>query len=283
MTAQPLDVRPSPIAGRWYSSDPAELAETVDALLANAPRAEVEGEVVGLLAPHAGYIYSGATAARAFKLIEGRRIERVAVLAPMHQPYPGAVLTTTHDAYTTPLGNVLVDAEGMAALGEQITLTPARSDPEHALEIELPFLQRALDGPFMLLPLMLRDQSITTVQKLGRALGAVLSSGPDALVVASSDLSHYYPDQQARLFDGVMLDRVAAFDPEGVIAVEREGRAFACGRGAIAAMLIACRALGATQAEIVGYTTSAEASGDDQRVVGYGAAAITRLAVGEGS
>lgn len=276
MDRLPLDVRPSPIAGRWYPGDPAQLAATVDEMLKAAPLAALDGQVVGLLAPHAGYVYSGATAARAFKLIEGQRIERVAVLSPMHQPYPGAVLTTAHDAYRTPLGDVPVDVEGMAALDEQLTLTPVRNDPEHALEIELPFLQRALDGPFKLLPLMLRDQSGITAQALGRALVGVLGADARTLIVASSDLSHFYPDWQARQLDALMLEQVTAFDPQGVIDVEIEGLAFACGRGAIAAMLIACRAMGADHAEVVGYATSADAGSDTARVVGYGAAAITR-------
>lgn len=269
------DTRPSPLAGRWYPGDPRRLAATVDRLLADAPATDVPGRVVGLIAPHAGYIYSGPTAARAFRLVAGMTFDRAVVVSPMHHPYPGEVLTTAHAAYETPLGAVPVDTPTLEALADRIELTYVRHDPEHAVEIELPFLQRALDGPFSLVPLMLRDQSWPAVRRLGEALAGVLeTTAGRTLLVASSDLSHFYPDKQARALDRVMLDRVASFDPEGVIDVEERGEAFACGRGAIAAVMVAARALGADGVQIVGYSTSADTSGDTSRVVGYGAAAI---------
>jgi AmmeMemoRadiSam system protein B len=268
------DVRPSPIAGQWYPGSPDRLAEAVDRMLDDAPPVDVPGRIIALVAPHAGYMYSGAVAARAFKLVAGLAVERVAVISPMHHPMPGAVLTTGHDAYRTPLGVIPVDRDALDALGERVTLTPVRDDPEHALEIELPFLQRALDRPFSLVPLMLRDQTWPPVRRLGEALADVLADGPRTLIVASSDLSHFYTEGQAHRLDRAMLDRVAAFDPEGVIRAEEEGAGFACGRGAIAAALIAAQGLGADAAQIVGYATSADAGAGSSRVVGYGAAVI---------
>ncbi len=268
------NVRPSPIAGQWYPGNPERLAEMIDTLIEQAPAVNIPGRIVGLIAPHAGYIYSGPIAAHAFKPVRGLHFGRVAVISPMHHPYFEPVLTTEHEAYRTPLGDVPVDREILAALSERIPIAPVRRDPEHSLEIELPFLQRVLEGTFTLVPLMLRDQSYEMAEQVGHALAEVLDETGDVLIVASSDLSHFYTDAQAREFDRVMLDRIAAFDPAGVIRVEDEGRGFACGRGAIASALIAARELGADRVEIVGYGTSADTSGDTRRVVGYGAAAI---------
>lgn len=274
MMQEITDVRPSPIAGQWYPGGADRLAEGVDRMLADAPAADVPGRIVGLVAPHAGHIYSGAVAARAFKLVAGLAVERVAVISPMHHPFAGATLTTGHDAYQTPLGVIPVDRDALDALGEHVELTPVRDDPEHAVEIELPFLQRALDGPFSLVPLMLRDQTWPAARLLGEALADVLAGGPRTLIVASSDLSHFYTEAQAHRLDRAVLDRVAAFDPEGVIRAEEQGTGFACGRGAIAVTLIAARELGADAARIVGYATSADAGGGVSRVVGYGAAVV---------
>jgi AmmeMemoRadiSam system protein B len=282
MMEQMQDVRPSPIAGQWYPGSPDRLAGAVDRMLADAPAVDVPGQIVALVAPHAGYVYSGAVAARAFKLVAGLAVERVVVISPMHHPMPGAALTTGHDAYRTPLGVIPVDRGALDALGGRVALTPVREDPEHALEIELPFLQQTLDGPFALVPLMLRDQTWPAVRRLGEALADVLTGSPRTLIVASSDLSHFYAEGQAHRLDRAMLDRVAAFDPEGVIRVEERGAGFACGRGAIAAALIAARGLGADAAQIVGYATSADAGAGSSRVVGYGAAVIYRQSGADG-
>ncbi len=266
------NVRPSPIAGQWYPGSPDRLAASVDQMLNDAPKADVPGRIVALIAPHAGHIYSGPIAARAFKLVQGMDYERVALVSPMHHFYPSPILTTLHQAYQTPLGHIPVDHAALDALRQHVAIKAIGNDPEHSLEIELPFLQRAWERPFSLIPLMLRDQSYAVAAALGEALAQVIDGDEKTLLVASSDLSHFYSDDMARQLDRVMLERIEAFDPEGVIRVEDEGRAFACGRAAIAAVLVAARALGAQHCRVVGYGTSADATGDTQRVVGYGAA-----------
>jgi len=273
------DVRPSPIAGQWYPGNRDRLIATVDRFMEHAPQVSIDGQIVGLVAPHAGYLYSGPVAGRAFALVRGMAFERVVVVSPMHYPYSAPILTTAHEAYATPLGEVPVDREVLNALSQRVRLSAIRNDEEHSLEIELPFLQRALKEPFVLVPLMLRDQSYPTAAALGEALAEVIGNEGKTLLVASSDLSHFYNEQRARAFDRLMLERIEAFDPQGVIRIEDEGKAFACGRAAIATVLVAARALGANAVKIVGYGTSADATGDRQRVVGYGAAAIYRTAV----
>ncbi len=275
MAGKPLtDIRPSPIAGQWYPGRSDTLAATADSYMDKASETKIPGEIVGLVVPHAGYPYSGPIAAHAFRLVRGATYERVVVISPMHAFFPAPLLTTGHEAYGTPLGTIPVDRDTLDRLNQTIGLTPVRHDTEHSLEIELPFLQRALGQPFELLPLMLRDQSYGGAEALGRAVAAVVQDGRKTLLVASSDLSHFYTETQAHRLDRAMLDRVEAFDPEGVIRLDDEGKAFACGRAAIATVLVAARELGANGVKVVGYGTSGDATGDHSQVVGYGAAAI---------
>ena len=277
----PVDIRPSPIAGQWYTGDLTRLAESIDRYLREARLPELTGEVVGVMAPHAGHRYSGAVAGYAFAALRGLQPEVVAVVSPMHYPYPPALLTTAHSAYETPLGVIPVDLEALNALDDRLEqtlgyrLSAVRRDPEHSLEIELPFLQRALAGEFRLLPVMVRDQSAHVAQCLGEALAHVLQ-GQQALLVASTDLSHFYPQEVATELDAEVLRCVGAFDPQGVLAAEEEGKGFACGRGALAAVLWAAKEMGADTVRVLQHATSGDVTGDFSQVVGYGAAVILR-------
>jgi AmmeMemoRadiSam system protein B len=141
------------------------------------------------------------------------------------------------------------------------------------LEIELPFLQRALAAPFKLLPVMLRDQSAFAAKTLGKALASVLQSRK-FLLVASTDLSHFYPQKAAERLDGEMLSQIAAFDPQGLLDAEEKGLGYACGKAAVAAVLWAARELGGQRVRVLHHATSGDVTGDLSGVVGYGAAAI---------
>jgi AmmeMemoRadiSam system protein B len=281
------DIRPSPIAGQWYTGDPRRLSVQVDRYMDEAQLPELGGVVVAVMAPHAGHIYSGPVAGYAFAALRGLAPDVVVVASPMHYPYYEPLLTSAHAAYGTPLGVIPIHREAMKALDERlheelgIGLSPVAHDQEHSLEIELPFLQRALAKPFSLLPIMVRDQSARLAQGLGEALAWVLGSSPalagqSAILVASTDLSHFYPQEVAAVLDGEMLRQVGAFDPAGVIRVEEQGKGFACGRGALAAVLWAAQGLGADHAQVLRYATSGDVTGDYERVVGYGAAVFTR-------
>lgn len=276
-----LDLRPSPIAGRWYPGEPHRLASSIDEYIRQAKLPEVGGRVIAVVAPHAGHIYSGPVAGYAFAAIKDQNPEVVAVVSPMHYPYAEPLLTSDHDGYQTPLGPIYIDRAAVDQLSDRLQtqlgfgLSRVRQDPEHSLEIELPFLQRALAGSFRLIPVMVRDQSVPVARALGSALAAVLK-GRSALLVASTDLSHFFTQQQADGLDAEMLRQVAAFDPAGVMRVEEEGKGFACGRSALAAVLWAARDLGADTSTVLHHATSGEVTGDYREVVGYGAAVITR-------
>jgi AmmeMemoRadiSam system protein B len=273
-------VRPSPIAGSWYARDPDRLRESIETYLNEAKLPEFKGEVIGLIAPHAGHIYSGATAGFAFKTVQGKSFERVAVLSPFHDFHFAPILTTAHQFYQTPLGEIEVDRATLDGIEKELnpsglSLTPIAHDREHSLEIELPFLQVALKQPFLLIPIMVRTQTPEQVHALGVALANVLK-GKSALLVASSDLSHFYPEPTTKQLDKEMLKQVEAFSPEGVFKVEKEGKGFACGLSAIAATLWAAKELGGNRVKILHHSTSADQTGDRSSVVGYGAAVVLK-------
>jgi AmmeMemoRadiSam system protein B len=274
-------VRPSPLAGKWYEGNPKSLARAVDQYLDQAELPELPGEVVAVIAPHAGHFYSGPVAGYAFAAVRGTTPDLVAVLSPMHQPYYEPLLTTAHAAYSTPLGQITVDEEIVALLDAQLKetlgggLTRVAYDQEHSLEIELPFLQRALAGDFKLLPVMVRAQSPRVSQGLGEALAKVLRD-KNALLVASTDLSHFYKQSEAQALDHEMLRRIESFSPEEVFHAEEQGKGFACGLGALTAVLWAARGLGADQVKVLRHATSGDVTGDYSQVVGYGAAVILK-------
>ncbi|UCF28136.1 MAG: AmmeMemoRadiSam system protein B [Chloroflexota bacterium] len=276
-----MDTRPSPIAGRWYPGDSRQLASSVDGYVGAAELPEINGEVIAVVAPHAGHIYSGPVAGYSFGAVQGMQFELVAVVSPMHQPYSQPLLTSAHQAYQTPLGSIVIDLDAVAELDQQLQaelgfgLTQVRNDAEHSLEIELPFLQRVIEGEFRLLPVMVRDQSTQVAEVLGKTLAKILS-GKTALIVASTDLSHFYNQDQAVKLDQEMLRQLEAFDPLGFLKAEEEGKGFACGRYAVAAALWAAKELGANEVKILKHATSGEVTGDYTGVVGYAAAVITR-------
>ena len=280
MSAQ-TDVRPSPIAGQWYPGDPKQLSADVDRYIHEAKLPQLEGEVVAIVTPHAGHIYSGPVAGYAFAALKGLKPELVAVVSPMHYPYNEPLITTAHAAYETPLGIIPVDAEAVQVLDELLEnelgygLARVRHDREHSLEIELPFLQRVIESEFKLLPVMVRDQSRRVTRILGQCLAKTLH-GRNALLVASTDLSHFYPQRVANELDAEMLRCIESFEPEAVIQAEEQGRGFACGRGALAAVLWAAKDLCADTVKILKHATSGDVTGDTSQVVGYGAAVVLR-------
>ena len=277
----PIDIRPSPIAGFWYTDDPRRLAESVDRYIGQAKLPPLEGEVVAVMVPHAGHRYSGPVAGYAFAALRGLQPELVAVISPLHDYYPATLLTTAHQAYETPLGVIPVDHEALAALDDRLEqtlgyrLAAIRRDTEHSLEIELPFLQRALAGEFKLLPVMLLEQSVRVAQALGKALADVLR-GKRAVLVGSTDLSHFYAQDAANKLDAEVLRCVEEFDPVGVIEAEERGKGFACGRGALAAVMWTAKELGADRVTVLNHATSGDVTGDFRRVVGYGAAVMLK-------
>jgi len=272
-----LDLRPSPIAGTWYAGSAKNLAASVDDYLAAAQLPEINGNIIAVIAPHAGHVYSGGVAAHAFAAVRDLTPDLVVVLSPFHNLAAVPLITTKHQAYSTPLGNITVDQSALAELQSnlEIPIMAIANDKEHSLEIELPFLQRALKNEFKLLPIMVRAQEPAVAEKLGHALAQTLKN-KNVLIVASTDLSHFYDQQTAKILDEEMLRCFEAFDPESIFEAEQTGKGFACGHAAVASMLWAARDLGADKVQILKYATSGDVTGDRSSVVGYGAAVVLK-------
>ncbi len=282
MLNPPSKLRPPRYADdRWYSSDGDQLRAEVQTYFADAP-ARSAG-LMGLIAPHAGYFFSGHVAGVAFAGLTRGAFDTVILIGPDHRgAAPGAISTPKVGAWGTPLGSIPVDWDMMQALDAEISLTFLPNEEEHSLEVELPFLQMALEQ-FRLIPLMMGDQSSTTCRRLGEALVKIVPlflKERKVLFVASSDLSHYFDDDTARRLDQTTLQFILNLDAAGllehVIQSRCQGQPLACGAGPIAVIIQATTALGATEATLLKYATSADAHPLKDRVVGYAAVAISK-------
>ena len=277
-TIQPI--RPSPIAGTWYSSNANTLANQIDLFIANASLPKIDGEVVGILAPHAGYQYSGSTAGYAFKAIKDQRFDLVVILSPFHAYHSASVLSSAHLQYATPFGNVPVAQELLELFSSSLfekgmQFTQIANDKEHSLEIEIPFLQRSINGNFEILPLMIRHIEPDEARLIANILYDLIRNRK-VLIVISSDLSHFYSDQIAQRLDSEMLSKIASYATDDVYLTEKDGKGFACGLGAIMVGMELTRHLGGDEIKILSKTNSSEITGDLHSVVGYGAAAFIK-------
>jgi MEMO1 family protein len=292
-------VRAAGVAGGFYPADPKELTQMIDGLLAQNTVPQVQGPLVALICPHAGYIFTGPVAAACFAQLKGRKYTRVIVIAPSH--YVNFPFNSIYegDAYATPLGQVAVDTDfraKLARLNSSIKISDRghvkeAENAEHSLEVQLPWLQRTL-GDFKLVPIIMGDQNYSLERALGRALAkALLAETPESraqtLILVSSDLSHYHPYDYANQIDHQTLQAIADWDylslSRNFAMWERGVKTWeACGGGPIVAGMIAAEGLGATHAQILKYGNSGDTTDVKDRVVGYGAVAITPASPAEG-
>ncbi|MEM4725233.1 MAG: AmmeMemoRadiSam system protein B [Candidatus Hadarchaeum sp.] len=275
------DIRPPAVAGMFYPANAAELQAIVDGLLQQATQVPQEPTV--LIVPHAGYIYSGAVAAAAFKQVEGRQYEAIVILAGNHyDPDFKLISVWPTGAYSTPLGLMPVDsalAEAIVAADPQHIIADRRSQlAEHSIEVELPFLLRAY-GPAPFVPILIGQQSWENCQALSAALLTVLR-GKKTLIVASTDMSHYPSYAEAVQVDRATLLAITSLDPQAVIANTRHWLSSGvnnlyctlCGEGAVLTAMLVAKELGANRATVLQYANSGDSPyGDKDRVVGYGA------------
>jgi AmmeMemoRadiSam system protein B len=282
--ASMMVTRKSPIAGTWYPSSRRALAEAVERYLAEAERREhapdlAQGELVALVAPHAGLVYSGAVAAHAYGLLRGRRFDVAILVGPSHFVGFHGVAIVAEGGFETPLGTAVIDhacASELRAASPLVHQHDAAHAREHSVEMQLPFLQHVAPGvPFV--PLLMGHQTAGTARALGDALAAVLA-GRRGLLVASTDLSHYHDAETAARLDAVVMKCISAFDPDALQAVLDERPEHACGGGPTVAVMRAAKMLGAREAVVLERADSGDVSGDKTSVVGYLAAALGTFA-----
>jgi AmmeMemoRadiSam system protein B len=266
-------VRKPCVSGSFYPDDRRELAETVCGLLVACGEKETAR---GVIVPHAGYVYSGAVAGAVY----GRVVvpPLVVMLGPNHTGRGPEFSLMVEGRWQTPLGEVPVSplARDLLAASALLAADTSAHQAEHSLEVQLPFLQVCAPPGPAIIPIITASRDPEALAALGRELAEFIGRcGIEALLLASSDLSHYEPDRIARAKDALALEPVGRLAPDELLRrVEAENISM-CGAGPAAAVLYAARRLGATGARVVRYATSAEASGDFRRVVGYAGVIIS--------
>ena len=277
-------IRRPAAAGLFYPEDPVLLRSMILEML-EGPSRQVSGSIKSLIVPHAGYSYSGKTAACAYREIRNSSFKRVIVIAPSHQETFHGISIYSGDIYQSPLGEIEVDREYCGLLEEKCAVArisdkghrvaPGSRFGEHSLEVQLPFLQCAL-GEFKLVPLIMGQQDLGTAARLGLALAA-LDDDKETLIVASSDLSHFHSYEKARSMDSRFLDALQQFDYFTLSHFLEAGEIEACGGGPVMAALIASENLGAEICEVLEYKNSGDIDSTTRdRVVGYASAVLVK-------
>ena len=268
-------VRPPTAAGLFYEDSPDLLRKNIDEYLEHARVPKLKGTVRALVSPHAGYVYSGFAAAHAYKMIKEINYDCVIIVGPSHREYFNGISIYPGDAYETPLGTIPINKEIREALVEEKNAIVASDEghrSEHSIEVQLPFLQCVL-GDFSFVPVVMGDQRRQLCNELTEAIVRV-GTNRNILFVASSDLSHYHPYDEAVEIDNGVISELEKFNSETFITKIEEHSFEACGGGPIATVMNAARRLGANKAEILYYCNSGDITGDRGGVVGYLAAAF---------
>jgi AmmeMemoRadiSam system protein B len=269
-------IRKAAVAGSWYPGTATALAAAVERHLDAADRAaeEITGEVIALVAPHAGLVYSGPVAAHAYRLLRGRDFDVALLVGPSHFVGFEGVAVYDGDAFETPFGATPIDREIVRALLPSPIVrehAPAHVR-EHSLEMQLPFLAH-LAPALPIVPLVMGYQDRATARALGDVLASAIA-GRRALLVASTDLSHYHDARTASVLDRVVIDCVARFDADALQTALERNPEHACGGGPLVAVMRAAHLAGAHDAAVLRYADSGDVSGDKTAVVGYLAAAL---------
>jgi len=274
-------VRHAAVAGSFYPADPKALAGMIDAMLAQVSVAPVTDPILAVVAPHAGYQYSGPVAAYTYAALKGRKYARVVILAPSHYESFGNSSVYDGDGYETPLGTVRVDkafAQELVKMSSTMQLSghghePTKAGGEHAIEVQLPWLQRVL-GDFEVVPIVMGDQSYENSRALGVALAKLIEKDGqegDTLVLASSDLSHYHTYDDAVKIDHKTLNALQEWNYFSMAQNFQTRTWEACGGAPIVAAMIYAERMGANQARVLKYANSGDVTSDRARVVGYSA------------
>jgi AmmeMemoRadiSam system protein B len=276
-----MSLRPAAVAGTWYPGSAARLTAEVDTHLQHAAtpadHLPAGATLIGLIEPHAGLMYSGPVAAFGYRLLRQRSYDVIVLVGPSHYvPFEGASIWPA-GAFKTPLGDLRIEEQMARELLEASPLIherPAAHAREHSLEMQTPFLA-ALTPGVPIVPIVMGHQTRDTAYEVADAIVRV-TGGRRALLIASSDLSHFYDAATAASLDARVIDDVERFDPDRLMQRLEEKPDHACGGGPIVTVLRAAKALGATSSRVLTYADSGDVSGDKSSVVGYLCAALWR-------
>jgi AmmeMemoRadiSam system protein B len=277
----PASIRKPAVAGSFYPDDSRTLRRDIESFLSNVPKQTSGGRPLVLIEPHAGYMYSGQVAAYGYRLIQDLDIKKVVVVSPSHMEYFPFVSIFSGEGYETPLGkipvnrttgNILASRSRLIRLSDRGHIQDHLPRREHALEVQLPFLQCTL-GDFEVVPIVMGDQNWEACAALGEALGHLLAE-ENVLIVASSDLSHFHSYDEARKLDGVFCSLLEQMDPRGLYDSVQKDACEACGTGTVVASLIAAQLSSDSACRVLHKANSGDITGDRSSVVGYAAAVV---------
>ncbi len=265
-------VREAAVSGTFYPGNSRTLTKDIEKYLDNAVFDAVEGEIVGVISPHAGYMYSGPIAAYGYKAISHTTYDTVIVIAPSHRMYFEGAAILEKGSYRTPLGTVDIDEELAAEIvrKDRVVIPNIEAHKgEHSLEVQLPFLQVVLKG-FKIVPLIIGTQTVDVCEKLSACLYETIKDrNRSILVVGSTDLSHYHPYLSAVELDNVVVKHLSDFDIKGMSDDFNMNKFEACGAGPMITTMMLSKKLGATSSKVLKYANSGDVSGDKSSVVGY--------------
>jgi AmmeMemoRadiSam system protein B len=271
-------IRQPVVAGQFYPGEKEELESMIQSCFEHkfgpgTDSIKSSGKIFGVICPHAGYVYSGPTACHSYKAISSQNPELAIIIGPNHFGVGKNAATMIDAQWKTPLGKVQVDTESatkIAEISEYIEIDEYSHSQDHSLEVQIPMLQEILSNEFQILPIILRAQDMKTAMDVGNAVYEIAKS-KNAIIIASSDFTHYEENSFAHQQDKALIEPILEMNVDKFYQVLYERKITACGYGAMASAMIACKKMGATKGELLSYSTSGDVSGDTDSVVGYGA------------
>ncbi|NJD22872.1 MAG: AmmeMemoRadiSam system protein B [Melioribacter sp.] len=268
------NVREPAVAGMFYPASSVKLKEDIQHLLDTYKPQEKFKNVVGIVSPHAGYAYSGKTAAFAYNAVKGKNYKTIIVISPSHREYFAGISIYNGDAYKTPLGEVPINKKMRyeLILDSKIIFNGISGHrAEHAVEVQIPFMQMTMND-FSIVPIVMGDQNRMCINELSQRLASVMND--ETLIVASSDLSHFYSKEQADKRDSIVEKRIAEFDYENLQNDLEVGKCEACGGGTIVTMMKTAALFNKKKSKVLSRTDSGDVTGDNSEVVGYLSAVV---------
>lgn len=271
-------IRKPVVAGQFYENDPQKLTQSIENCFIHKlgpgkkpPNLESQ-KIYGIICPHAGYMYSGAPAAHAYHAISSQDIDLAVIIGPNHWGIGSDVATMCDGKWKTPLGMIEIDSDASSHL---LDLTENVKDDffshtkDHSLEVQIPMLQTIFPEKLKILPIILKQQDIETAKEIGSAI-ADIAKTRKLIIIGSSDFTHYEENAFAYEQDKALIEPILKLNVEEFYNILKERRVSACGYGAIASTIVACKTLGATKGILLSYSTSGDITGIKDSVVGYG-------------
>ena len=276
-----MRIRTPAVAGMFYPKEKSKLEDSINQSIANkfgVGKIKQNNErIFGTICPHAGYMYSGPVASHSFSSITNQEFDLAVILGPNHWGIGCNIATMKECSWETPFGSVEVDSESAKKINQIskiIEIDYFSHTREHSIEVQIPMLMQFYKKPFKILPIILNEQDYESMKEVGTAV-AILAKTKKIIIIGSSDFTHYEPNEVAYKQDSSLIEPILKLDVEEFYQILNERRISACGYGAIASTMVACKKLGAKQGKLLKYATSGDITGDTSSVVGYASIVFT--------